>query len=653
MDKYPVRIEARDLATGYNGKTVTGGMSFSLHAGEIICIVGPNGAGKSTLLKTLSDQLNPLAGAVFLEGKEMRTIHTSDRAKKMSVLLTGRKDTRWMTCREMASAGRYPYTGRLGTLSDNDNRVVDRALERMGALELQDLPFAGISDGQKQRVLLARALCQEPEVLILDEPASYLDIRYQLELAQALVTLAHEEHLAIIVSLHELFLVRRCADRVLCLKDGHVDRLGTVEEVFEGDYIERLFDLPSGSLDKNEGMGRSVYVDGKKLRTGYTTGTCAALASSGAAQRLLTGAWPESVSLLTPKGVRIKVPLEKMEYNEPAASCGVRKDAGDDIDVTAGALICAEVMLSEDPGIRIHGGKGVGTVKKPGLDQNVGEAAINSVPRKMIRDALSEICEETDYTEGLDVTVFVPDGEAIAGKTLNSELGVEGGISILGTTGIVEPMSRKALLETITLELRQKYMLGYRRVILTPGNMGRTFAEKLLSGHAESGSEDTEGIEEMLGIGDTTGIEGTTEIPVVKCSNFIGEALDACAALNYKQVLLCGHTGKLIKLAGGIMNTHSREADCRREIFCANALMCGVDPEICKEMMECVSTDACAALLKEKSLLSPVMERIVEKAQHYLEHRAPELETGVAMFFRESDKGILSRKAKIIINGWK
>lgn len=241
-------IVVRNLAIGYGSKVVLKEASFELRAGEVLAIIGPNGAGKSTLLKTLAAQLPILDGSIRLMGADIRTLRPEDIARCLSLFLTDRPSSDWMTCRELVSAGRYPYTGRLGLLSEADWSIVDASMKRMDATELSELPFNGISDGQKQRVLLARALCQEPDVLLLDEPASFLDIRFQLELVSTLRSLAHDDGLAIAVTMHDLGLVRRMADRVLCLRDGHIDRIGTADEILSNHYMEQLFGLPAGSL---------------------------------------------------------------------------------------------------------------------------------------------------------------------------------------------------------------------------------------------------------------------------------------------------------------------------------------------------------------------------------------------------------------------
>ena len=612
MNPDTIKLEARQLQVGYPRRVVLSGVEFSVKAGEILALVGPNGAGKSTLMKSLAGQLALQGGTVVLSGKDMAQLSPNATARTLSLLLTGQAIPELMTCREVAAAGRYPYTGRMGILGQEDWNKVDAAMARLNAGELAECPFDAVSDGQRQRVLLARALCQEPEVLVLDEPTAYLDIRYQLELVAAMKSLAREEGLAVVVSLHELDLVRRCADRMLCLKNGKVDRLDTTERIFSGDYLEGLFDLPKGSLNTPEVPAFQHYVQSgeKQLRCGYTTGTCAALAAQGAAIRLLTGIWPETVRLTTPKGLPVEVRLEQCAAGDDFASCGVRKDAGDDVDATAGMLIMAEVRRREQPGIAIDGGIGVGRVTKPGLDQPVGVAAINSVPRRMILEAVTSVCTAAEDMGGLSVMISAPDGQEIARKTFNGDLGIQGGISILGTSGIVEPMSQQALIDTITLELRQRFAEGHRRVILTPGNYGMDFLRQ-------------QGLDSL-------------GVPVVKCSNFIGDALDAASGLGYGQVLLVGHIGKLVKVAGGIMNTHSKTADCRRELMAAHCAFAGGSGALCRELMNCATTDACTALLQKETLVEPVMKSLMEAMERQLKRRVGEsCQIGAVMFSKE------------------
>ena len=365
----------------------------------------------------------------------------------------------------------------------------------------------------------------------------------------------------------------------------------------------------------------------KKLRCGYTTGTCAALASSGAAMLLLTGDVPENVSVMTGKGIRVKVPVFAYEKNSRSAWCSVIKDAGDDTDITDGMEIRAEVSLSDEEGIFIDGGSGVGRVTKPGLDQPVGSAAINSVPRQMITRAVRDVCEMYGYEGGIKVIISIPDGESAAAGTFNPMLGVEGGLSILGTSGIVEPMSQQALVDTVEISVRQAAAAS-KALILTPGNYGERFIE-----------------EENI---DSYGI------PIVKCSNFVGDALDMAAAEGFETVLLIGHIGKLVKTAGGVMNTHSRYADCRQEIICAHAAVCGGSGALCRSLMEAATTDACIELLDGAGLREAVLESIMTAIQHHLCRRAGgAYEVGAVMF--SNRYGILgyTKTAEEILSKWK
>ena len=383
-----------------------------------------------------------------------------------------------------------------------------------------------------------------------------------------------------------------------------------------------------------------VVSEGRKLRMGITTGTCAALAAQGAVRMLLSGREVKEASLVTPKGIRVTEPLLDISISDGAASCAVRKDAGDDKDATDGILIYARASIpdaeeSDSPTghisiksansaerisdksanaaelISIVGGTGIGRVTLPGLDQPVGAAAINSVPRKMIREAVTDAANALGYDGPIEITVYAPEGRKIAEKTFNQRLGIEGGISILGTSGIVEPMSLSALKSSIAVEIRQKAAMGQRRLILTPGNYGLTY----ITGWAAEN-----GIDRL-------------NVPVVTCSNFIGDALDEAGAAGFEDVLIVGHIGKLVKLAGGIMNTHSRIADCRTEIITAHAAMCGAGREICRDLMRAATTDACIEILKDAGLFEETAESIVTAVSEHLNYRAQgQYRVGAVMF---------------------
>lgn len=370
----------------------------------------------------------------------------------------------------------------------------------------------------------------------------------------------------------------------------------------------------------------SIRSGQRLLRCGYTTGTCAALAAQGAACLLLTGKQPRVLTLLTPKGWEVSVRPIECRAQGQSAICSVRKDAGDDADVTDGLPVTATVSKTDMPGVAIDGGDGVGRVTKPGLDQPVGEAAINRVPRQMIRQQVEEVCRESGYTGGISVIISIEGGAEAARRTFNPQLGVEGGLSILGTSGIVEPMSEQAIVDTIALEIRQ-HAAESNRLILTPGNYGTDFLH-------------TQGW-------DTFGV------PVVKCSNFLGEALDCAAVEGIEQLLLVGHIGKLVKLAGGIMNTHSRYADCRTELFCAHAAICGADSATCQALMNAATTDACLEILDQAHLRDRVLTSLLEAIQRHLEHRiGPGCRIGAVLFSNQFGLLGMTRPAKEILQQW-
>lgn len=356
-------------------------------------------------------------------------------------------------------------------------------------------------------------------------------------------------------------------------------------------------------------MEAYIEKDGKRLRLGYTTGSCAAAAAKAAAWMLLTGTEKREISLLTPKGMELKLEVEDIHREQTQVSCAIRKDSGDDPDVTHGTLIYARVFRQESPGISIDGGAGVGRVTKPGLDQAVGEAAINSVPRKMIRENVTEVMALTDYHGGLGVEISVPEGKRLAKQTFNPRLGIVGGISILGTTGIVEPMSEKALVDTIRVELTQRRRNGADFVLLTPGNYGSDFIRQEL------------GIDPAL---------------AVQCSNYIQTTLGICRELEFRGALLIGHIGKLVKVAGGMGNTHSKYGDCRMEILAAHAGAAGLDRERIAGILQCVACDEALRLLREGGCWEPALASLTGKiGEHLARFGGESLETGTIVYSKE------------------
>ena len=351
----------------------------------------------------------------------------------------------------------------------------------------------------------------------------------------------------------------------------------------------------------------------KKLAWGYTTGTCAQAATKAAMQMLFTGEQADHIQVGLPNGEMltlelydIKIAYAAQEDRLPSSvSCAVKKDSGDDPDITDGVLVYSKVQRTKGRERVLRGGQGIGQVTKPGLEQPIGSPAINQVPRKMILQEVGEACEEAGYSGGIEVEISIPDGERLARKTFNPRLGITGGLSILGTSGRVEPMSEQALIDTIRLEIQVRMAGGSRHLVIAPGNYGLTFLR------------DAYGIEEKA---------------VIKCSNYIGQTLDMASEQGCKGILVAGHIGKLIKVAGGIMNTHSRWADCRMEILASAALRAGLSGKQSRRLLEAMTTDDALAMISDGERRM-VMEQVMGQIQRYLEYRAgEEMETGAVVF---------------------
>ncbi len=340
-----------------------------------------------------------------------------------------------------------------------------------------------------------------------------------------------------------------------------------------------------------------IQVGGQRLRCGYTTGTCAAAAARGAAELLLTGVAPDLLRVETPSGLTVEVEVEEARLLEGCARCAVRKDAGDDPDITNGVLVWATVERTEVPGVTIDGGEGVGRVTRPGLDQPPGAAAINSVPRRMITEQLESALQAVGASCGLRAVISIPQGRALAKKTFNPRLGIEGGLSVLGTSGIVRPMSEAALVASIHAELDVRRAEGTLDLLVSPGNYGADFARDVL---------------------------GLDLSQSVQCSNYIGDTLDYAAAKGFRSLLLVGHLGKLVKCAAGVMNTHSRVADCRMETLAAHAALCGAGQETVRAILQAVTTEAAISVLRDASLLTETMDSVMDALSRQLRRRAGE-----------------------------
>ena len=353
-------------------------------------------------------------------------------------------------------------------------------------------------------------------------------------------------------------------------------------------------------------MEEYQFSQGKNLRCGYTTGSCATAAAKAAATMLLTGEPVATVRIDTPKGIMLNLEPLEIEFQDQYVSCAIRKDSGDDPDDTNGILVFAKVEKVAEPGVHIEGGVGVGRVTKPGLACAVGGPAINPTPRRMINTEVTSVMEEAGYAGGLLVTISIPEGVEIAKKTFNPRLGIVGGLSVLGTSGIVEPMSEKALIETMYVEMRAQKARGNKNLLVFFGNYGEDFTRDVMK----------------------LDLEGA-----VTCSNFVGELLDYAVFLGFETLLLIGHSGKLVKLAQGVMNTHSKYADCRTELFALQAMLHGASIEVGQELYHCLTTDEVTKILKREELFEPVMEQVTERIDFYMQHRVHgKIKTAAFMF---------------------
>lgn len=410
-------------------------------------------------------------------------------------------------------------------------------------------------------------------------------------------------------------------------------------------------------------MEEYVIKNQKKLRLGITTGTCSAAAAQAAAMQLLLGVESHAVTLRTPKGMTVSVPVYLLESDSRKSSYKVVKDSGDDPDVTNGTDVCVTVEYAQQstreksnrsagtsgdkkpngsveiggnagsdgiveasiqsskngsqdrsraftsgsyPYLTLDGGMGIGRVTKEGLEQAVGQAAINRVPRQMIFDAVADVCEKANVCEPLHITVWMPEGETLAKRTFNPKLGIEGGLSVLGTSGILEPMSEQAIVATIETEIRQLHAVGEEKVLVTPGNYGQAYASEYL---------------------------GLDLAKSVKSSNYIGDTIDLAISYGMKDFLLVGNIGKLVKLAAGIFNTHSKVADGRGEIFAVHAAMAGAEAKVVQEIYDCINTDRMLDVLEREGLREAVMQSILAAIEKHVAGRVGDtMRFGVIVF---------------------
>jgi cobalt-precorrin-5B (C1)-methyltransferase len=337
-------------------------------------------------------------------------------------------------------------------------------------------------------------------------------------------------------------------------------------------------------------MEKYVYKNGKKMRYGYTTGSCSAGAAKAATYMLLNQKSINNITIDTPKGWVLNLDVVDGVFTKNYGICAIVKDSGDDPDITNGIKVYAKVTIIDEEKINIFGGKGVGTVTKDGLSIPIGESAINPVPREMIKNEVLDILKNFPNVKGLNVEISIPQGEEIAKRTFNPKLGIVGGISVIGTSGIVEPMSEESFKKSLSLELNVLAKKGYTSVIFVPGNYGKDFCEKL-----------------ELDID-----------KLVKISNFIGYMFEQAVSLGFKKILLVGHIGKLIKVAGGIFHTHSRVADGRMDILVSHLLRTEANISQLRIVLDSNTTEEAVKYIKDENL-EDVFPLIVKSIKDRLE----------------------------------
>lgn len=367
-------------------------------------------------------------------------------------------------------------------------------------------------------------------------------------------------------------------------------------------------------------MEEYVYIDGKKYRRGYTTGSCAAAAAKASVHMLFTNKKIENINIDTPKGIPLTLKVKNIKLKDKSAVCSIEKDGGDDIDATHTMDIFAkaELIPREDEEIIVTSGVGIGIVTKKGLSVEVGKPAINPVPMRMIRSEISKVLGENhkllNKDKSLKITIFAPQGEEIAKKTFNPRLGIVGGISILGTTGIVEPMSEDGWKKSLSIELEMKKAQGMDKIILVPGNHGEEF------------------IREHLKIDMNN---------CVRMSNFVGYMLNEAKRLGFKKILMAGHIGKFIKISAGIFNTHSKVCDARNEIMIANLALMGADLDFLKDINECVTAEGAVEIIdksKYTEIYNVLCNKCKERVEEYLNE---DIQVEVYMF--RMDKSLLGK----------
>ncbi|HBF3051822.1 cobalt-precorrin-5B (C(1))-methyltransferase [Clostridioides difficile] len=396
-------------------------------------------------------------------------------------------------------------------------------------------------------------------------------------------------------------------------------------------------------------MEEYVYIDGKKYRRGYTTGSCATGASKAAVYMLITKNRINTINIDTPKGIPLLLKVDNINISDTFVECSIKKDGGDDIDATHTMDIYAraEIVAKNDKNkgyltlkdidslstnsecksefykfIRVYGGTGIGVVTKKGLSVDVGKPAINPTPLKMINHEIRKLIGDNFESilgndKVLKITIFAPQGETVAKKTFNPRLGIVGGISIIGTTGIVEPMSDDGWKKSLSIELQMKKEQGLDKIILVPGNHGEQFIREKLNLDIKY---------------------------VVKVSNFIGYMIKEAQRIGYKKILMAGHIGKFIKVSAGIFNTHSKVADARSEILVANLALMGARYEFLNKINQCVTTEEAVELINNseyREVYNILSNKCRERVKQYLNEDSDDIDVEVIIF--SMDKSLLGK----------
>lgn len=618
-------IETHGLEFSYvDGTKALLGINIRIPAGKKIAFLGPNGAGKTTLFLHFNGLIKPDKGKVYVAGQEVRYNHTSllDVRKKVGIVFQD-PDTQLFSSSVKQEVSFGPLN--LGLSREVTEQRVRQAMEDTGILDLQDKPTHFLSYGQKKRVAIADILAMQPEVMVCDEPTAWLDVKHARQVMEIL-TLCNERGVTVIISTHDVDMAYSWADYIFVMKDGQVISEGTPLEIFydqgvlqeaelsrpllfelseelarkgcfeEGAPAKSVKELLSRIPERKDSPNAYRWHQGKLLRRGYTTGTCAAAAGQ-AAVLALKGQEPKEVEVILPGGENLFVEIKGIERCGEQAKAWVIKDGGDDPDVTDGARIEASARFLPE-GVVVRGGKGVGVVTKPGLAVSPGQPAINPVPLGMIQENVAAVLP---LECGAEVTISVPDGERLAKQTMNPQLGVVGGISILGTTGIVEPMSEEAFKMALIPQLEIAKCAGCKVLLLTPGRRGVRCAVESIGVPAEA---------------------------VIMTSNFIGFILEECQRRGFQQLVLWGHAGKLVKVAAGVFQTHNRVADGRAEVVAAMAGARGAGSKLIKDILDAPTVEAMVAVLKKAGLeivWSDLAERVSQRVIAYLQ-RSPQVD---------------------------